>query len=578
MLYDNVSLLNAGNKPIDGYCYYSNVPFGDYTTIREYQEKVLEVLLKLDDICKRHNIKYFLYSGTLLGAVRHKGFIPWDDDVDIIMPREDFIKLKKVCEEEEIAPYVLVDAYKSKDYTFTYARFRKSDTTYILRGEIANNFCSGIYIDVFCYDYLSDNQLVAAIQKRTFKYYHRLVSFGYSQYIYHITYFEEWIIKLLSKLIGKRNLMKTFQKIISCGNKEKASQIIIDLLLPSVNILNVWDKEYYEKQEWVEFEGHILPIPQNSTKLLNELYARPKIKRNCTISEHEYESNGKSIQEQRHFQELQFLPLERSNLRHTRVAFDMTRSSEFYTNYYNQCFDKKKNNHNAIKDSRYRERSAKYAVEMGEVSQEVFLAVQELKTKTFFKNKEEIDKQIKNENYTWFNEKIYSYDVVWQTNIEKNIINYIYEIMLLSAEFEYTLRLKTKRDSLYPELSGDELDQFLNIQMKAWYAMQDGLLDKAEEILSHVGEKWQKALIHDILQMKKNFGRKEYESSVMIAEMLISKNNNLFIALYCKGECLYKLNKCQEAKKYFEEAANSTLFYPFIKDALEYVKLLTLDS
>ena len=89
MLYNNVGLLHIGEGPVDGYCYYSNVPFGGYTSINEYQLKVLEVLDTFDAICKKHNIKYFLSSGTLLGAVRHKGFIPWDDDVDVVIERTE---------------------------------------------------------------------------------------------------------------------------------------------------------------------------------------------------------------------------------------------------------------------------------------------------------------------------------------------------------------------------------------------------------------------------------------------------------------------------------------------------------
>lgn len=575
MLYNNVGLLHIGEGPVDGYCYYSNVPFGGYTSINEYQLKVLEVLDTFDAICKKHNIKYFLSSGTLLGAVRHKGFIPWDDDVDVVIERTEYEKLKKVCEQENIAPYVLVDAFKSKDYTYTYARFRKSDTTYILRGEVANNYCSGIYIDIFCYDYLSDNKVLAAIQERAFRNYHRLVSFGYSQHIYHVTYFEEYFYLILSKIVGKRNVMKFLQKIMASGKKDKSSRVMIDLLLPAVNFMNVLDKEYYQQQEWVEFEGRKLPIPYKATKMLNEIYAQSKIKRNCHIADHIEEDIEKPIQQRIYFEEYQFIPLTRSNPRHSRVAFDLTRASEYYTEYYKDFFDRKKNNRNAVKERRYRERAAKYAVEMGEVSTDVFLAVQELKTKEFFaNNREKIAENIFNEQYTWFNEKMFFFDVVWQKNIDKENLNYIYETMLLSGEFEYSLRLKKKREFLYPEESNDELDIFLKKQMRAWYAMYDGEFEKAESILKTTGVRWEKALIHEILKMMMMMDKEDYESCKLIANKLIEKNKNLFIALYCKGICLYKTEKKNEAKKCFEEAANTTLFMPFIQKALDYIKLL----
>ena len=577
MLYNNVSLLKAGDAPIDGYCYFTDIPFGDYTTIRQYQDKILEVLEKFDDICKKNNIKYFLYAGTLLGAVRHKGFIPWDDDVDVIMPREDYNKLKEVCEKEEIAPYVLVDAYISKDYTFTYPRFRKSDTTYIMRGEIANNFCSGIYIDIFCYDYLSSNKMVAAIQRRAFKNYHRLVSFGYSQHVHHITYFEEYFFKAISKIVGKRNLMKFFQKVTSIGKEEKSDRIIMDILLPFENPMNEVNKEYFTEQDWVEFEGKEFPVLQKSEQFLFDSYCKAKIKADCTIAEHLGERKKEPIQDRTYFEEYQFLPLRRSNVRHGRVAFDLNRSSDFYTEYYKSLFDKKKNNKNAIKDSRYRERSAKYATKLSEVSNDVFLAVQELQLKTFLEeNKDKIRHEIENERYSWFNEKIYVYDFLWQKNIEKETINFVYETMLKAAEFEYTLRIKTKRDALYPELANDELDRFLDMQTNAWYLMYEGALDKAQAILEQMDKKWEKAIIHDILKMLIAFDNEQYDYCMSVADCIIEKNSNIFISLFCKGKCLYMKEEFEAARKYFEDAANTTLFMPFIQNALDYIQLLEI--
>ena len=67
-------------------------------TMEEYKQVELGILIKIDKICREHNINYFLYAGTLLGAVRHQGFIPWDDDIDISMLREDYDKLAKIIQ------------------------------------------------------------------------------------------------------------------------------------------------------------------------------------------------------------------------------------------------------------------------------------------------------------------------------------------------------------------------------------------------------------------------------------------------------------------------------------------------
>ncbi len=575
MLYNNNILKNIDKSPVNGKCYFSNVPFNDCVSIKEYQQKVMEVLRVFDEICKKHNIKYFLMYGTLMGAVRHKGFIPWDDDVDVIMPREEYEKLRKVCKEELSEEYALVDAYVTRDYTFTYGRLRKKDTTYIINCEIANNYCSGIYIDIIYYDYLSENKLLAAIQKRTYRNYHRIVSFGYSQHIYHVSYFEEYFFGALSKVVGRNNLLRFFEKIMSFPKKDKCSKIMINMLIPSVNLIDELDKEHFEKQQWITFEGETLPIPQKSHELLDTLYFQEKIKKNCNIPKHVKTEDTKSIQDNIHYADYQFIPLDKSNPRHRRVAFDLERPSEYYTEYYEQFFDRKANNRNAIKDRRYRERAAKYGVRMNEVSTKVFIAIQELNTKRFFvENQTRIEEEIEKENYTWFTEKVYVLDLVWQANIEFEILNYVYKVMLLAGEHEYSLRIKSKRDALYPEHSNDELDQLLDLQINAWYAMCSQEYSKAKELLEKVDEKWKNALIFKELEMMILQKDGKYEESLSISDEIISKNKNLFMPLYCKGVSLHMLGRTEEAKKYMNEALNCTLFMPFIQKALDYIKLM----
>ena len=76
---------------------------GDGTTLRKMQLRILDILVEIDRICRKHDIKYWIDFGSLLGAVRHGGFIPWDDDIDVAMPSEDYQRFL------EIAPKELVD-------------------------------------------------------------------------------------------------------------------------------------------------------------------------------------------------------------------------------------------------------------------------------------------------------------------------------------------------------------------------------------------------------------------------------------------------------------------------------------
>ncbi len=141
------------------------------TTLRKHQLKMLEMLVFVDDICRKNNIRYWLSGGTLLGAVRHKGFIPWDDDLDIAFFRKDFVKLHDLLREYQ-GQYVLQAYDTDPNYVAPYEKLRMKDT---LIEECNDNDhfyrYKGIYIDLFYLDaglplfhYLSDKLQTLAIK------------------------------------------------------------------------------------------------------------------------------------------------------------------------------------------------------------------------------------------------------------------------------------------------------------------------------------------------------------------------------------------------------------------------------
>lgn len=116
---------------------------------KEIQRMDLEILKEFKNVCTKYNLRYYAIGGTCLGAVRHHGYIPWDDDIDVAMPFEDFIKLREVAKEELHYPYELID-YKNKGYeNLNYFKIQNVNTTYIEKSEI--NFperYKGIFIDI----------------------------------------------------------------------------------------------------------------------------------------------------------------------------------------------------------------------------------------------------------------------------------------------------------------------------------------------------------------------------------------------------------------------------------------------
>lgn len=108
----------------------------------------LDLLLETDKVCKRHNIRYCMAVGTLLGTIRHHGFIPWDDDIDVFMPRKDFDRFIRLSQEFSF-PYFLQTPYTDPDYYYSCARVRNSNTTYIVDSFRYQKFNHGIYISIF---------------------------------------------------------------------------------------------------------------------------------------------------------------------------------------------------------------------------------------------------------------------------------------------------------------------------------------------------------------------------------------------------------------------------------------------
>lgn len=111
----------------------------------------LDLLLKFDEICRKHDLTYFLNSGSLLGAVRHHGFIPWDDDIDVEMPRKDYEALISISGQIQ-APYFLQTPMSDPDCFYSFAKFRNSNTTGSSEMFAFQEMNHGIYIDVFPFD------------------------------------------------------------------------------------------------------------------------------------------------------------------------------------------------------------------------------------------------------------------------------------------------------------------------------------------------------------------------------------------------------------------------------------------
>ena len=128
--------------------------------LRQLQRIELEMLIEMDRICKKYGIKYSLDGGTLLGAVRHKGFIPWDDDIDVIMLREEYVKFRKACVRNlDTTRFFFQDYRTDPEYRWGYAKFRRKGTKFVRLGQEHLKQNAGVFMDIFVVDNVPDGYL-----------------------------------------------------------------------------------------------------------------------------------------------------------------------------------------------------------------------------------------------------------------------------------------------------------------------------------------------------------------------------------------------------------------------------------
>lgn len=117
--------------------------------LRELQKVELEILVEVDKFCKKHHIIYSLYAGTAIGAVRHHGYIPWDDDVDICMTRKELNRFRECWKQDPIPGYYFENCLDDPCCGTTHAKIRKEGTLFISLGDDESRGHHGIWIDIF---------------------------------------------------------------------------------------------------------------------------------------------------------------------------------------------------------------------------------------------------------------------------------------------------------------------------------------------------------------------------------------------------------------------------------------------
>jgi len=217
--------------------------------IRPLQLHILKILQAVDKVCQEHHLRYYLWAGTMLGAVRHKGFIPWDDDIDICMPRPDYDMLIAHCNEWFPHPFEVTCAENTKDYPGAFAKIVDSNTTLIEREFYGQ--ASGLYMDVFPIDGVPKTLLARKWIMAQYNFYKKVDYYLHRDPFKHGRGPRSWIPLLCHKAFNKEKVflkMKGLQK----KNDYETSMFVADY---DDGYNGIIAKRILGKPTPVEFEG-----------------------------------------------------------------------------------------------------------------------------------------------------------------------------------------------------------------------------------------------------------------------------------------------------------------------------------
>lgn len=238
--------------------------------IKELHDKEMEILLEVDRICKKYNINYYLTWGSALGAIRHKGFIPWDDDIDISMFWDDYVKFEEICKVELGDKFFLQNIDTDKENWVAWNRIRMNDTT-SMYPELKHMNCHfGICMDIFPIISIPESSYKRKIQDILSKAY-RFICFKplVVKTPYKYSRVKYTIYKLLPDKI-LNSLRKVILKQIT-KYKKTETRFCGELLDVSYNKA-ITPTDIYGTPAMVDFEGHKFPVPQKYHEYLTQCY------------------------------------------------------------------------------------------------------------------------------------------------------------------------------------------------------------------------------------------------------------------------------------------------------------------
>ena len=248
--------------------------------VTEKRKKVwavgLELWERFDEVCKKHGITYYAYYGTLLGAVRHQGFIPWDDDIDVIMFRDEYKRFQEIAPSEFTEPYFFQNAYTDR-IIWQISKIRDSRTTAIERNflSLKDTVHQGIFLDIFPFDSVADgihSEFCVIEEIRNLLWRRVMEPVTVLRELQSGAEFllkPEFILELYQK--GMKESFRVFEAFSEehFGETEDVNYLLNDMTGKHSQCVK---KEWFQDIIYLPFEHIQLPVPAEYDKILTRRY------------------------------------------------------------------------------------------------------------------------------------------------------------------------------------------------------------------------------------------------------------------------------------------------------------------
>ncbi len=230
----------------------------------------LDLLREFKRVCDKYGLTYYAYAGTLLGAVRHHGFIPWDDDLDVCMPRKDYDILTRVYYDEFKEPYFLQTPYTDKEYAFSFAKLRNVNSCFASKTFIESPMNQGAFLDVFPLEDADEHFLkrrekildvlskCSAFMSRNNKY----LQNKHSELAQKMTFSDNDNISFYEQI----------QTIAQSSDKASSKFRSIEVSTLYSAERRVWPKEYFDEAIELPFCDTTIKVPKEYDKVLSLMY------------------------------------------------------------------------------------------------------------------------------------------------------------------------------------------------------------------------------------------------------------------------------------------------------------------